>query len=225
MLKFANKGTENNSDPGATPSEILRMFGFNALPYDEMPYFQDGVTHEPHDVPAKEELESMEIMRRDFWIQTGANEGDGVFIDLPTLNAFTLGLSNNYLGNEYSIESTSRGFRIKTHFGAPVDETEPALSVMSHDNAAKTITKASDALNVVSTERTKLGAQQNRLGFTYDNVTNAAENLTASESRIRDIDMAKEMTTLTKTNILEQAATAMLAQANSQPQNVLQLIK
>jgi flagellin len=88
--------------------------------------------------------------------------------------------------------------------------------------AIKTI---DDAIINVSSERAKLGAIQNRLEHTINNLGTTAENLTASESRIRDVDMAKEMMEFTKNSILQQAATAMLAQANSQPQGVLQLLQ
>jgi flagellin len=78
---------------------------------------------------------------------------------------------------------------------------------------------------MVSSERAKLGAIQNRLEHTINNLGTAAENLTASESRIRDVDMAKEIMEFTKNSILQQAAQAMLAQANMQPQGVLQLLR
>ncbi|MEH7732649.1 flagellin Hag [Bacillus pumilus] len=81
------------------------------------------------------------------------------------------------------------------------------------------------AINQVSAQRGKLGAVQNRLEHTINNLGASAENLTAAESRIRDVDMAKEMSEFTKNNILSQASQAMLAQANQQPQNVLQLLR
>ncbi|WP_153732401.1 flagellin N-terminal helical domain-containing protein [Sporosarcina obsidiansis] len=81
------------------------------------------------------------------------------------------------------------------------------------------------ALAKVSSERSKLGATQNRLEHTIANLDTSSENLTAAESRIRDVDMAKEMMDFTKNNILTQAAQAMLAQANQQPQGVLQLLR
>lgn len=81
------------------------------------------------------------------------------------------------------------------------------------------------ATQLVSTERSKLGAVQNRLEHTINNLGTASENLTAAESRVRDVDMAKEMMQQTKNNILAQAAQAMLAQANQQPQGVLQLLR
>ena len=90
------------------------------------------------------------------------------------------------------------------------------------NNAIKTI---DDAIKTVSAERSKLGATQNRLDHTINNLTTTSENLTAAESRIRDVDMAKEMMDFTKNNILSQAATSMLAQANQMPQSVLQLLQ
>jgi flagellin len=87
------------------------------------------------------------------------------------------------------------------------------------------IEKVNNALTSVSTERAKLGAIQNRLEHTIKNLDTGAENLQASESRIRDVDMAKEMMSYTKNNILNQAAQSMLAQANQAPQGVLQLLR
>ncbi|MFZ5987150.1 MAG: flagellin [Bacillota bacterium] len=99
------------------------------------------------------------------------------------------------------------------------------LSITSTNLAQSSIAKINSAINTVSAERAKLGAKQNRLEHTIKNLDNTAENLQASESRIRDVDMAKEMMTFTKNNILNQAATAMLAQANQAPQGVLQLLR
>jgi flagellin len=82
-----------------------------------------------------------------------------------------------------------------------------------------------NAIKNVSTQRSNLGAYQNRLEHTIANLNTSSENTTAAESRIRDVDMAKEMSTFSKNNILSQAAQAMLAQANQQPQQVLQLLR
>ncbi|MFP7492369.1 flagellin Hag [Terribacillus saccharophilus] len=81
------------------------------------------------------------------------------------------------------------------------------------------------AINSVSSFRSNLGANQNRLEHTINNLNTSSENLTAAESRVRDVDMAKEMMNFTKNNILSQAAQSMLAQANQQPQGVLQLLQ
>lgn len=100
-----------------------------------------------------------------------------------------------------------------------------SLNMASQSTADASITTIDTALNTVSSERAKLGAVQNRLEHTINNLGTTSENLTASESRIRDVDMAKEMMEFTKNNILSQAAQAMLAQANQQPQGVLQLLQ
>ncbi|MCL1940978.1 MAG: flagellin, partial [Synergistaceae bacterium] len=92
-------------------------------------------------------------------------------------------------------------------------------------SAARSITIIDTALTTLATQRSKLGAYQNRLEYTISNLTIAAENLTASESRIRDLDMAKEMMNFTRLSILMQSGTAMLAQANQLPQNILQLLR
>jgi flagellin len=98
-------------------------------------------------------------------------------------------------------------------------------SVSTQANADDAIDKFNSALDSVSQERAKLGAVQNRLEHTIKSLDTSAENLQASESRIRDVDMAKEMMEFTKNNILQQAAQAMLAQANQAPQGVLQLLR
>ncbi|MCH7320651.1 flagellin [Solibacillus sp. MA9] len=97
-------------------------------------------------------------------------------------------------------------------------------SIGSREDAAGTITTIDNAIKKVSDQRSSLGAVQNRLEHTINNLGAASENLTAAESRIRDTDMAAEMMAFTKNNILTQAAQSMLAQANQQPQGVLQLL-
>ncbi|KAF0818996.1 MULTISPECIES: flagellin Hag [Cytobacillus] len=97
--------------------------------------------------------------------------------------------------------------------------------ILNQGMADSAITVINDAIEQVSAERSKLGAYQNRLDHTINNLNTSSENLTAAESRIRDVDMAKEMMEQTKNSILSQAAQAMLAQANQQPQGVLQLLR
>jgi len=99
------------------------------------------------------------------------------------------------------------------------------ISVLSQTEAEAAIEKIDQAINEVSTERSKLGAYQNRLEHTIANLGVAKENLAAAESRIRDVDMAEEMMEFTRSQILLQAGVAMLAQANTMPQAVLQLLR
>ncbi|WP_313289146.1 flagellin [Exiguobacterium sp.] len=108
------------------------------------------------------------------------------------------------------------------------DDTEAATAIDISSTAAvatAAITTINDAIKTVSTERSNLGANQNRLDYAINNIKTSSENLTAAESRVRDVDMAKEMMNQTKNSILAQAAQAMLAQANQQPQGVLQLLR
>ncbi|MBM7705998.1 flagellin [Chryseomicrobium aureum] len=100
-----------------------------------------------------------------------------------------------------------------------------AASVTDSATASTLIGTIDTQINLVSTGRSTLGAYQNRLNHTTNNLASASENVTAAESRIRDVDMAKEMMEFTKNNILTQASQAMLAQANQQPQAVLQLLR
>lgn len=99
------------------------------------------------------------------------------------------------------------------------------VDVTSNEGANIAISQLDDAINKLSEARAKLGATQNRMEHTINNLQVTHENLTASESRIRDADMALEMTEFTRNNIVNQAATAMLAQANQLPQGVLQLLQ
>lgn len=128
-------------------------------------------------------------------LQVGANSGQTITVTFSSMTAATL-----------SVASAS-------------------ASVASTTLATAAISTIDLALEAVSKERSKLGAVQNRLEHTIANVDNAAENLTAAESRVRDVNMAKEMMNFSKNNILQQAAQSMLSQANQQPQNVLSLLR
>jgi flagellin len=99
------------------------------------------------------------------------------------------------------------------------------ITIAKQENASEAIDKIKSAINTVSSTRGDLGAVQNRLEHTINNLGVATENMTAAESRIRDVDMAAEMMEFTKNNILTQASQAMLAQANQLPQGVLQLLQ
>jgi flagellin len=118
-------------------------------------------------------------------------------------------------------------FTIKGIDLTEIVDTDLASLDISTDTATAqaAITTLDTALEDISAGRSKLGAWQNRLEHTIKNLDNTSENLQASESRIRDVDMAKEMMEFTKNNILTQAAQAMLAQANQAPQGVLQLLR
>ena len=99
------------------------------------------------------------------------------------------------------------------------------INISDQAMASKAATMIRDAINEVSLQRSQLGALQNRLDYTINNLDTTKENMESANSRIRDTDMAKEMMKFTQSNVLQQAAQAMLAQANTQPQNVLQLLQ
>ena len=99
------------------------------------------------------------------------------------------------------------------------------IDLTSADSARHAISVANAAIDMISSMRSDFGAMQNRLDHTINNLSVQEENITAAESRIRDVDMAKEMMAYTKNNILVQSAQAMLAQANQVPQGVLQLLQ
>lgn len=128
-------------------------------------------------------------------LQVGANNGQKIAISINTMTASALGVASI------------------------------SAKVLSHGKATAALTTIDSAIEKVSTQRSKLGALQNRLEHTIANADNAAENLQAAESRIRDVDMAKEMVTYSKNNILQQAAQSMLAQANQSTQGVLSLLQ
>ena len=100
-----------------------------------------------------------------------------------------------------------------------------SVSLSSQTSSSNALTSINNAIDIVSAYRAKLGATQNRLEHTITSTDNTVENIQASESRIRDTDMAQEMMNYTKTNILTQAAQSMLAQANQAPNQVLSLLQ
>ena len=112
-----------------------------------------------------------------------------------------------------------------TELGVKAGDATDGISVSTEENAKKAISKITMAIARVSAQRSDLGAVQNRLEHTIANLDNVVENTTAAESQIRDTDMAKTMVEYTKNNILAQAGTSMLAQANQSTQNVLSLLQ
>lgn len=146
--------------------------------------------------------------------QIGANQNQSLTLDIADMRASALGITTAGTSDKLAVTD-----------GTNNTTTEQALDVTTHEGSANAITKIQAAIDKVSSERAKLGANQNRLEHTINNLGTSSENLTAAESRIRDVDMAKEMMEQTKNNILSQAAQAMLAQANQQPQGVLQLLR
>ncbi|MDX8363825.1 flagellin [Cytobacillus sp. IB215665] len=149
-----------------------------------------------------------------FTLQIGANENQTMTLEFTDMTAAALGITGMGTGFTTGTDVTN---------GTDDNGIESGLDVVNE--AGNAITVIENALTKVSAERSKMGAYQNRLEHTINNLETSSENLTAAESRIRDVDMAKEMMEMTKNNILSQAAQSMLAQANQQPQGVLQLLR
>lgn len=134
--------------------------------------------------------------------------------------------SGDTTGGDFVAKSTKSTAAVLNNKDVAVNaQVEAGINVSTQANANKAITAIDKAINAVSAQRSQLGAYQNRLTNTIDNLNTSNENITASEARIRDVDMSSEMMTYQKNNILQQAATAMLAKANQQPQSVLQLLQ
>lgn len=163
-------------------------------------------------------------------LQIGANTDQQFTIDINDMRAKALKISSTDDDSAHPVTGAA-------HFTKDVDNQltdvadtvggtdEYALDVSSSAYATAAVTVIDAAIKSVSDERSKLGAYQNRLEHTIANLGTSSENLTSAESRVRDVDMAKEMMNFSKNNILSQAAQAMLAQANQQPQGVLQLLR
>ncbi|KMY43057.1 flagellin [Bacillus sp. FJAT-27916] len=149
--------------------------------------------------------------------QIGANNGQTMSLIIGAFDARTLGVDDGTGTNatDTAAATVTRGINISNG-----DATKAAAQ-----NATAAISTIDTAIATVSSARASLGANQNRLEYTINNLNTSSENLTAAESRIRDVDMAKEISEQTKQSILAQASQAMLAQANQQPQNVLQLLR
>lgn len=158
--------------------------------------------------------------------QIGANQGQSMTIEIKDMRSLALGISGTAAGLEHTDVEGARFTEVQNVTNGTTSTTvEYALDVSSHESASAAVKVINNAIENVSGMRSELGAYQNRLEHTINNLGTSSENLTAAESRIRDVDMAKEMMEFTKMNILSQAAQAMLAQANQQPQNVLQLLR
>ncbi|MDF2535992.1 MAG: flagellin [Bacillales bacterium] len=148
--------------------------------------------------------------------QIGANENQSLTLNISDMRASALGITGTGTGFTSSATVTD---------GTNNSPVENALDVSDATNAGTAVTKIQSAIDKVSSERSKLGATENRLDHTVNNLTTSSQNLTSAQSRITDVDMAAEMSNFTKNNILNQAAQAMLAQANQLPQGVLQLLR
>jgi flagellin len=213
---------------------------------------QDGVSLVQTAEGALNEVHSMLQRLRDLKVQFNNGTLDSDDQDAISAEVYQIGQELGNIGTQTSFNGNALlgGATFKFQVGANDGETISTTAVtlsgaiasgglseisgLASASAAKTalssgslssIDSIDDAIKNVSTARANYGAVQNRLDHRLNNLATYQENLTASESRIRDVDMASEMTKFTKLNILQQAGTSMLAQANQAPQGVLSLLR
>ena len=202
---------------------------------------QDGISVVQVAEGSMTEIHSMLNRMRDLAVQaanTGANDATAVTAAQAELDALVLEIDHIASETEFAGVKlldgsyTAKTFQVGAASGDTVavtisdmDATSLTVNSLTLNNAATAITDIDAAIAAVSAERGSLGALQNRFESMINNLQVSVENLTASESRIRDADMASEMITFTRNQILQQAGMAMLAQANSVPQSVLKLLQ
>jgi len=197
VVQAGNLGTNEEDDLQAIQDEI-----------DELVEEITGIANRT-EFNEKKLLSGAQAADDSLVFQIGANTSQAMSISIATMTATALGT--------LSTGGTSVAFSI-----ASIDVMKMiATTSVKFDDILGAVDAA---IGQVSAQRSLLGATQNRLEHTISNLNNAAENLQAAESRIRDLDMAEEIMAFTKNNILQQASTAMLAQANMAPQSVLQLL-
>lgn len=200
----AKNGTNSSSDASRLQDEA------DALAKD-LDRISTDTNFNTEDVLANSTTAGSLLSSAGITLQIGADDNQTIAISLSgvklgatttnitSVTASGLGVSGNNLGGE----------------------SATALSLTS----SNAVTSIQNAIDGISALRSKLGAYQNRLDHTINNLSVESENLTSAESQITDVDMAKEMTNYTKNNILVQSAEAMLSQANQLPQGVLSLLK
>jgi flagellin len=152
------------------------------------------------------------------YFQVGPNANQGWSLNIGNLTCKGIGLATGAI-TEDGVTTNAAGGNIDPNSKIDV------LKMTGEGDLTGLLDTIDAGLTVVTTERSKLGAAQNRLEYTMKSLDITSENLSASESRIRDTDMAKEMMRLTKANVLQQAGVSMLAQANQAPQSILQLLR
>lgn len=161
-------------------------------------------------------------------LQIGANAAQSMTVQINDMRANVLGVSGTKEGQTVkAADGKVAHYTMIKNVNNGTDDTsvEYALDLSDHEKATAAISVVNDAIEKVSAERSRLGAYQNRLDHTINNLGVSSQNMTDAESRIRDTDMAKEMMAFQKNQILGQAAQSMLAQANQLPQGVLQLLQ
>ncbi|MFP3812162.1 flagellin Hag [Bacillus sp. SIMBA_005] len=212
VVQAGNTGTQDETDLGAIQEEIANLVQ------------EIGDGSGKNGISDRTEFNGKKLLDGSFsaagatpkslTFQIGANKAQKLDVNIEAMSSTALGAleADGTLKADHAVSDID-----VTQFADPT-----ATGALSFDDQLDIV---DGAIKQVSDQRSKLGAVQNRLEHTINNLGASGENLTAAESRIRDVDMAKEMSEFTKNNILSQASQAMLAQANQQPQNVLQLLR
>ncbi|NRF04534.1 flagellin Hag [Bacillus safensis] len=207
VVQAGNTGTQDGTDLGAIQEEISNLVK------------EIGGGTDKNGISDRTEFNGKKLLNGDFadgtatlTFQIGANKAQKLDVNIEAMSSDKLGATQ------------ADGTLVAGQAISNLDVTQfaAATPTLTFDQQLDIV---DGAIKQVSDQRSKLGAVQNRLEHTINNLGASGENLTAAESRIRDVDMAKEMSEFTKNNILSQASQAMLAQANQQPQNVLQLLR
>ncbi|WP_144494049.1 flagellin Hag [Bacillus pumilus] len=207
VVQAGNTGTQDGTDLGAIQEEIKNLVQ------------EIGNGSEKNGISDRTEFNGKKLLNGAFangtatlTFQIGANKAQKLDVNIEAMSSDKIGATQ------------ADGTLVAGQAVTNIDVTQfaAATPTLTFDQQLDIV---DGAIKQVSDQRSKLGAVQNRLEHTINNLGASGENLTAAESRIRDVDMAKEMSEFTKNNILSQASQAMLAQANQQPQNVLQLLR
>jgi len=207
-VQAGNTGTQEADDLEAIQGEITELLA------------------EIDDIAERTEFNGKKLINGDFsgTFQIGANTGQTLNVGIRDMGTEGL-LIDGVIDVTEFVTTAPAEIDDPDNPGDTMPNPDAGTVTHSEENFNDALDAIDAAIKSVSSERAKLGANQNRLEHTINNLGASQENLTAAESRIRDVDMAKEMMEFTKNNILTQASQSMLAQANQTPQGVLQLLQ
>ncbi len=191
---------------------------------------QDGISRIQTAEGALNEVSNMLVRMKELAVQKAngtynTDDKSNLNLEMTSLGAEIDNIINNTKFNGSAVIGTNAKIVISDDGTTSLTIASTALAASKTLGSNSTVTNIESAITAVNSQRATYGSQQNRLESTVRNLNTTVENLQAAESRIRDTDMANEMATFTKNNILQQAATAMLAQANQAPQGVLNLLR
>lgn len=191
---------------------------------------QDGISYIQTAEGALNEVSDMLTRMKELNVQKAngtysTEDVNNINLELEELTNEINNIANNTKFNGKNVFSSSTNIVISDDGTTCLTIQAASITKTKALTSASSVASIEAAITEINTQRAQYGAYQNRLEHTINNLSTTYENLTASESRIRDVDMAKEMMEYTKNNILVQSSTAMLSQANSAPQTVLSLLQ